>query len=348
MKLVLNNIPDEIKKLFILKGGNFDNFGKPINERGKEVEIRTPSDLKYHHKFVEMYRDILKKVSFAKDMETYNKWNLFGKLSQILAIVQIENGNLNEKTFFEFGSRHTSYDFGLLYPHSSSSSWYMILDSNLDYFCFDPASNKNYFKKALPLINYIINNEHERPKSYGDFKSASEWRKKIKEDVENVNNLIHDETLGLDMYFHAVSSGWGEEFYHYFKSVNFETLIEKLKTQSIDHYEGIVKQIEITDKPVIYSKSVLNENKEQSTDDGLDLKFPFWEIDKGFHVHSGSHIEMLVKLGMKKNIHFGTNDYLYEITERELNKFKEVFNVKHEVKAFLDEHGTAFYFWNTR
>lgn len=346
-----------LKGYVMLKGATIDRYDDILDSFGSKMNMISPSHYDYYSSFVEKLQSLLAKLSFGQVLNEESKEVSLGSLAKTLAIAEIESRNTVDPTFFEFGSCHYSFDFGRYSTFSSLPSHFMLLDSGLKYNCFDSAANKDGFKTALIAINKLIEIGDTKDVNWRDWDMVNELSLSLFEGIEKKYSVINDFSLGIKNLLSELSNGWGELYLQYYKSCRYPELLQKLGLNAFDDFSKMQGKIEATSNPIIYSMNVLNARKEDGLQ-GYQLynDNPFWNIDKGFHIHSGNHGEMLEKIGIKSGACYGLLDrtngvndkYLFKITPEEITKFKEVFNVKYDVSAFLDENCVAFYFWDAQ
>jgi hypothetical protein len=245
-------------------------------------------------------------------------------IADMFSLVNENLGDIDECTFFEFGSKH--YTFPRKEPFSPEVSHYFTQYSNLKYFCFDPESDRELYVKGIEILKDIF------------YKGKWQYSK-----ILSARNMAN---LGLDMIRDYTEDYFSSRDVAINYIENLPTLLPKIDLGALN-YDTIVEKIKIAQKPVIFSNNVMNypinvlfEHK------GLQLAYPFWNIKRGTHIHKVNHEEILKKIGYlgREAKYLSRNGF----TLNQTNEFKEYFKISNDVFAKKGLFGDITFYWQNQ
>ena len=232
----------------------------------------------------------------------------FFNLSSLVRLAVNFYSPLEDLSFFEFGSRH--YSFPSFPPFSSAVS-HLLSSSGTDYFCFDPGVDRSRFVSAMPVFKDIL--------------LKKGFRKTVDVDVDGVD------CNSLSYWLSNRYSFFDDSFSMKMFANHLDDLLSSIDSSALSFPE-MVSKIDDSYRPLIFSMNVLSYPESGSLGSGLDRSFPFWSIDKGFHVHLVYWDELIGNLDDSgegfSNRSYGSLD---EMISDGLKGFKGSFSIRHPV-----------------
>lgn len=246
-------------------------------------------------------------------------------VEKLLEIVDREQGDVFDLSFFEFGSAEFSVFTKI--PMSGKVSHFMMFGTNFEYSCFDSEVCEDDFDLVCEIVNL-----HKNIIS-GDFLEDDDFR--LRECLDIYSVKCQEKDLPVPLVYEAFSEEITSLGIYY--DLDLEILRKRVKESSFGSYEKIVEKINDSKNPVVFSLNVLNAPS-------LSGEFPFWEIKDVFHVHGVNEIEFLAKMGLSnyfvdkldrrglKELGVSVDDFIF--------RFKEMFGIVSDV-----EYADGFFWW---